>query len=149
MEKLIKNNLVIELHVPDFEVAKDFYSKLGFKVSLEDKPIEKEPGYMTMIRSDILGNTLLNFYGGDDRVYNQSFFKQFPRDTKRGFEIEITIPVENIEQLYKRAMSDLREYVVREIKELEDRNYTWKDFRMTDPFGFYIRLTELIDWGQK
>lgn len=149
MEKLIKNNLVIELHVPDFEVAKDFYSKLGFKVSLEDKPIEKEPGYMTMIRSDTLGNTLLNFYGGDDRVYNQAFFKQFPRDTKRGFEIEITIPVKNIEQLYKRAMSDLREYVVREIKELEDRNYTWKDFRMTDPFGFYIRLTELIDWGQK
>lgn len=149
MEKLIKNNLVIELHVPDFEVAKDFYSKLGFKVSLEDKPIEKEPGYMTMIRRDTLGNTMLNFYGGDDRVYNQAFFKQFPRDTKRGFEIEITIPVKNIEKLYDLAMSNLREYVVREIKELEDRNYTWKDFRMTDPFGFYIRFTELIDWGQK
>jgi len=24
-----------------------------------------------------------------------------------------------------------------------------KDFRMVDPFGFYLRFTELIDWGQR
>ena len=36
-----------------------------------------------------------------------------------------------------------------ELKELEDHGHKWKDFRMVDPFGFYIRFTELIDWGQE
>ena len=33
MKNPIKNNLIIELHVPDFSVVKDFYSKLGFEVN--------------------------------------------------------------------------------------------------------------------
>lgn len=34
MKKLITNNLIIELHIPDLNVAKDFYSKLGFGLCL-------------------------------------------------------------------------------------------------------------------
>ncbi|HUW72097.1 MAG TPA: hypothetical protein VMV66_02855 [Candidatus Humimicrobiaceae bacterium] len=147
MEK-IKNNLVIELHVPDLEMVKGFYSKLGFEITLDDKLNEKELGYLTMTRKDPLGNTMLNFYGGDGRVYSQSFFKQFPKDTKRGYATEITITTGDIEKIYKKASRELKDNIARELKELKDHGHKWKDFRMVDPFGFYIRFTELIDWGQ-
>lgn len=145
----IRNNLIIELHVPDLDIVKDFYSKLGFEIAIDDKLDKKELGYLTMIRKDKLGDTMLNFYGGDDRVYNQSFFRQFSKDTKRGYAIEVTITTGDIEEIYKKASKDLKNNIVRELKELEDHGHKWKDFRMVDPFGFYIRFTELIDWGQK
>ncbi len=144
----VRNNLIIELHVPDLEVAKSFYSKLGFRVTMDDKINAKELGYVTLTRQDGLGNTMLNFYGGDDRVYNQSFFKQFPRDTKRGYAAEVTMTTDNIEEVYELASKNLKTSIVRELKELEDHGHRWKDFRMVDPFGFYLRFTELIDWGQ-
>lgn len=149
MKNLIKNNLIIELHVPDLDIVKNFYSKLGFEVSMDDKPNEKNLGYLTMTREDKLGDTMLNFYGGDERVYNQSFFKQFPQDTKRGYATEVTITTGNIDELYRTASAHLKRYIVRELKEIEDHGHVWKDFRMVDPFGFYLRFTELIDWGQK
>jgi hypothetical protein len=116
---------------------------------MDDKPNEKNPGYLTMTRKDDLGNTMLNFYGGDERVYNQSFFKQFPKETKRGYATEVTIPTGNIDGVYDLASAHLKKYIVRELKELEDHGHQWKDFRMIDPFGFYLRFTELIDWGQR
>jgi hypothetical protein len=79
MEKSIRNNLIIELHVPDLAIVKDFYSKLGFKITMDDTPNENNPGYLTMTRKDELESTMLNFYGGDERVYNQSYFKQLTR----------------------------------------------------------------------
>lgn len=149
MKQPIRNNLIIELHVPDLEVVSGFYSKLGFDISMDDKPNEKELGYLTMTRQDEMGSTMLNFYGGDDRVYNQSHFKQFQKDTKRGYATEITIVVKDIDKLYESVNTQLKNNIVREIKELEDHGHKWKDFRMIDPFGFYLRFTELIDWGQK
>ncbi|MEI6836006.1 MAG: hypothetical protein WCK59_04195 [Candidatus Falkowbacteria bacterium] len=145
----IKNNLIIELHVPDLDLVKSFYSKLGFKISLDDNLDEKNLGYLTMTREDSLGNTMLNFYGGDKRIYDQSFFKKFPQDTNRGYATEITITTSDIDRLYKVASENLKTNIVRDLKELEDHGHIWKDFRMVDPFGFYIRFTELIDWGQK
>ena len=145
----IKNNLIIELHVPDLDLVKEFYSKLGFRVTMDDKINEKNLGYLTMTREDDLGDTMLNFYGGDVRVYNQAFFKQFPQDTKRGYAVEITIATSDIEKVYKTASENLKTNIVRDLKELEDHGHVWKDFRMIDPFGFYLRFTELIDWGQK
>lgn len=145
----IKNNLIIELHVPDLDIIKDFYSKLGFRVGLNDELNEKNLGYLTMIRDDELGKTMLNFYGGDKRVYDQSFFKQFPPDTKRGYATEITMTTSDVEKVYQIASENLKDYIVRDLKELEDHGHKWKDFRMVDPFGFYLRFTELIDWGQE
>ncbi len=145
----IRNNLIIELHVPDLQVVKDFYSKLGFAVKADDDVNSKDLGYLTMLRKDPIGNTLINFYGGDDRVYNQSYFKNFPKDTKRGYATEVTIPVSDIDTLYSTVLASLKKYVVRELTETRDHEFSWKDFRMEDPFGFYIRFTELLDWGQE
>src|SRR3989339_391370 len=146
MSKLIRNNLIIEMHVPDLGVVKDFYSKLGFKITMDDQPNEKELGYLTMTRVDELGNTMLNFYGGDDRVYSQSYFKQFSRDTKRAYASEVTMTVKNIDKIYQLAKNNLNKYIVRDLEEKEDHDHKWKDFRMEDPFGFYLRFTELLDW---
>jgi len=149
MKKNITNNLILELHIPNFELAKDFYKNLGFEINLEDKPSDNEVGYMTMTREDSIGKTMLNFYGGNAKVSDQSFFKQFPKETARGYGVGITIPVDNIETLYSKAQTTISNNIVRELKEITDQNQTWKDFRVTDPFGFYLRFTELIDWGQK
>jgi len=148
MKNPIRNNLVIELHVPDLNIIKEFYSKLGFVIGMEDDINDKELGYLTMTRSDELGNTMLNFYGGDDRVYNQSYFKQFPRDTKRAYASEVTIPTKDIDEMYELAMANLKDHVIKELKETKDHNHKWRDFRMEDPFGFYLRFTEILDWGQ-
>ncbi len=142
--KPIKNNLIIELHVPDFVKVKNFYSKLGFKILSED-PIGEQLGYLVMERVDGLGRTLINFYGGDKRVVGHSFFKDFSRETKPGYEVEITIPVENLEELYKKIPNELRSRVR---QELMFKRWNKKDFRIEDPFGFYLRFTELVDWGQ-
>ncbi|KKW42042.1 MAG: hypothetical protein UY92_C0011G0064 [Candidatus Magasanikbacteria bacterium GW2011_GWA2_56_11] len=102
-----------------------------------------------MTREDEMGDTMLNFYGGDDRVYNQSFFKQFPKDTARGYASEVTIVVKDIDELYQEVSEKLKKYIVREIAEKKDHGHVWRDFRMVDPFGFYLRFTEILDWGQK
>ncbi len=149
MKNQVRNNLIIELHVPDLELVKSFYSKLGFEVTMDDKVNKNELGYLTMTRKDALGNTMLNFYGGDERVYNQSYFKQFPKDTKRAYASEITIPVEDINEIYELAITNFKDYVVRGLQEKQDHEHKWKDFRMEDPFGFYLRFTELLDWGQE
>ncbi len=44
-----ENYSLIELHIPDFEVAKEFYGKLGFKVAWERKP-EGFKGYLVLKR---------------------------------------------------------------------------------------------------
>ena len=147
--KKIDNNLIIELHVPDFAPVKEFYSKLGFVITMDDAPNDTEQGYLTMTRSDAAGKTMLNFYGGDERVYGQSYFKQFPKETKRGYAAEVTIVAEDVEALYRQVAVPLKDNIARELKELRDHDHTWKDFRMVDPFGFYLRFTELLDWGQQ
>jgi len=149
MKNPIKNNLIIELHVPDFDIVKDFYTKLGFEVSVEDMPNESKSGYLTMILKDKLGQTLINFYGGNEKVYDQSFFKQFPKETRRGYAAGITIPVSDIKKMYSLAQDNLKANIVQEIKEFDDNEQSWRDFRIVDPFGFYIKFTELIDWGQE
>lgn len=145
--KNIINNLVIELHVADFNKVKEFYSFLDFETAHENIPAE-QPGYLVLKRKSDIGDTLLNFYGGDDRVYNQSFFKKFSKETPRGYATEITIPLSNINLEYEKIKNIAPFAIVRELKECADVGMKWKDFRMIDPFGYYIRVTELIDWGQ-
>lgn len=145
----IRNNLVIELHVPDFAPMKEFYSKLDFEI-ISEKPKGKDyPGYLVMQRRGDMGNTILNFYGDDERVFNQSYFKKFPKDTIRGYAIEMTIPIADIDSFYALAQRELSDHIEKELQETQDEKWKWRDFRMSDPYGYYLRFTELLDWGQK
>lgn len=127
-----QNDILLELHVPDFEKAKEFYGKLGFEVVWERRP-EGKKGYLILKR----GNSILCFWAGNNEVWNQNYFKQFPKNTKRGYAVEIVIMVENVERFYEKVKN-----FVRVVEELQLRPWGLKDFRIEDPFGFYIRFTE-------
>jgi catechol 2,3-dioxygenase-like lactoylglutathione lyase family enzyme len=144
----IRNNLIIELHIPDFDKAKKFYGVLGFEVILEHPVTDTAPGYMVLKRHDEMGDSIINFYGGNEQVYQQSYFKRFPSDTKRGYATSLTIPVSNIDSFFKQVSSAIPAHVMQEVQEKKDGDMKWRDFRLEDPFGFYLRFTELIDWGQ-
>ena len=75
----MKTDVFIELHIPDFQKAIDFYKILGFKV------VWLKEDYLVMRK----GKSILNFYMGCDKVYQHSYFGKFPKDTKRGYGVEI------------------------------------------------------------
>lgn len=132
MNKPINNSIQIELHVPDFELVKEFYGKLGFEVVWERKPEEKK-GYLVIKRD----NNILCFWPGNEYVEKQSYFQNFPSDTKRGYAVEIVIMTKDIDGLYRKAES-----FCKIVDELQKQPWGLKDFRIEDPFGFYLRFTE-------
>ena len=135
MQAPAQNSTLLELHVPDFEITKTFYEKLGFKVIWERKP-EGEKGYLVMKR----GNNVLCFWPGNDEIFRQNYFKRFPKETPRGYGVEIVIHVEDVEGMYTK---------VQDFAEVTDKlmMLPWglKDFRIVDPFGYYLRITEPHD----
>lgn len=126
------NDVYVELHVPDFKKAKNFYKKLGFRVVWERKP-EGKKGYLVMKK----GKNVLCFWPGNKNVYNQSYFKKFPKNTKRGYAVEIVIIVDSINRYYKKIKK-----IANVVDPLKKQPWGIMDFRVEDPFGFYLRITE-------
>ncbi len=129
------NEIYLEFHVPDFEITKGFYGKLGFSVVWEHKPDQKK-GYLVMQRK----GSILCFWPGNEKVYDQSYFKKFPRNTIRGYGVEIVIPIEGIETYYEQVKG-----CTNIVDALEIQPWGLKDFRIVDPFGYYLRITEPHD----
>ena len=120
----------IELHVPDFGPVKDFYGRLGFGVEREEAG---DDGYLVMRR----GTSALAFWPGSAAVVRHSFFGRFPAATRRGVGVEVIIEVEDVEALHE----DARQFA-RIVSPLERRPWGVRDFRIEDPFGYYLRITE-------
>jgi len=144
----VSNNLILELHVPDFQIVRDFYSLFGFTELWYDPTSGggSDLGYLTIKREDEIGTTQLNFYGDKDKVAQHAHFKDFPVDTPRGYEVEITIPVSDVQGLWEKVKGNLPEKQI--AQPLTLKRWNKRDFRVVDPFGFYLRFTELVDWGQ-
>lgn len=144
--KRITNNLVLEIHIPDFEKARQFYAIFGFKQTYYEPVSEKKgtPGYMVLKREDKIGDTLINFYGGNESVSKHIHFNRFPSNTPRGYGVEITIPVSDVNKLWGLINKKLAATHISE--PLRKKSWGKKDFRVIDPFGFYVRFTELVDW---
>src|SRR3989344_5415763 len=142
----VTNNLVLELHVPDFQKARAFYAIFGFSQMKYDPTSGggSDLGYMILKREDSLGETHLNFYGDKEKVSQHSHFKDFPPTTPRGYAVEITIPVSNVDMLWDSVKDKLKPAQV--AQPLTLKRWGKKDFRVIDPFGFYVRFTELVDW---
>ena len=130
-----QNNTLLELHIPDFGKAKDYYGKLGFEVAWERKP-DGFKGYLVFEMQD----NILCFWGGNEHIYEQPYFKRFPNDTKRGYGVEIVILVENVEKYY----SQVKDFA-NVVEELVLQPWGLKDFRVEDPFGYYLRITSRHD----
>ncbi len=127
----METDIHIELHVPDFKKTIGFYQILGFDVVwINDR-------YLVMKK----GKSYLNFNEGSARVYQQSYFRNFPQNTKRGYAVEIVIPIDNIKRFYDSVKDK-----VKIVQPLILKRWGKKDFRVEDPFGFYLRFTERFDW---
>ena len=137
MQNVALTDTTIELSVDNFQTAKDFYTKLGFQIVWEDPAIEgQQNGYMVMK----IGNSVLCFFCGNKEVYNHIYFKQFPKTTKRGYGVEISIPTENIDEYYNLVVSKIdNKYIY---QPLEEKPWGKKDFRVEDPFGYFLRFNE-------
>ncbi len=133
-----ESDLMLELHVPDFEVAKDFYSNFGFKLVWERRATSEETGYMVLRRA----KTVLCFYAGDNRVYEHSYFGRWGEGTKRGYGVEIIIPIDGIKSFYQNVQLKQPNSIVQPLK----TRYSHPDFRVEDPFGFYLRFVERYNW---
>lgn len=131
------SDIILELHVPDFDIVKNFYGKLGFKKVWEYPP-KNQTGYLVMRRD----NSILAFFCGNDEVYNHSFFKRFPKITPRGYGVEICLYISDqpIDQYYQQALKEIGGDKI--ITPLELKPWGSKDFRIIDPFGFYICIRE-------
>jgi uncharacterized glyoxalase superfamily protein PhnB len=127
-------DVYIELHAPDFKRAIEFYSRLGFK------PLWRTEDYLVMKRK----SSVLNFYGGSQKVYSHSYFGRFKKTTKCGYGVEIIIPVDQVERLYKSAKK-----FAKIVQPLMLKKWGRRDFRIVDPFGFYLRITERYEWVGK
>ncbi|HEV2118717.1 MAG TPA: VOC family protein [Candidatus Bathyarchaeia archaeon] len=124
-------DVFIELHVPDFNRTIEFYSRLGFKLRWRSED------YLVMKRK----RSVLNFYGGSEKVYRHSYFGRFSKNTKCGYGVEIIIPVDRVERLYK----TVRKFA-KVVQPLQSKKWGRRDFRILDPFGFYLRITERYEW---
>lgn len=128
----IENHLLVELHVDNFDLAKKYYSLFGFVIAREDID-EGFGGYLVM---ELEGN-IICFWPGDETVFDQTHFSKFPADTPRGHGVEIVVMVDDVEKLYE-SVKD----TVNIVEPLRMRPWGKKDFRVTDPFGYYLRFTE-------
>ena len=88
------------------------------------------------------GKSILNFYCGTNQVYKHDFFGKFPKDTPRGYAVEIIIQIAGIESFYKKFKMLFPENIVKEL----NNKYSHKDFRAVDPYGFYVRFVEKNNW---
>ena len=85
------------------------------------------------------------FWGGNEEIYTHEHFRKFSRDTPRGYGVEMVLPVSNLEEYYEqvRRFADV-------VEPLQERPWGLKDFRIVDPFGYYIRITshhDVLDAG--
>jgi len=136
MSELV-SDILIELHVPDFAPAKEFYGKIGYEIVWQ-KEEKIDEGYLVMRN----GKSILNFYCGTNQVYKHDFFGKFPKDTPRGYAVEIIIQIAGIESFYKKFKMLFPENIVKEL----NNKYSHKDFRAVDPYGFYVRFVEKNNW---
>lgn len=125
------NYLHLELHVPDFDQVKSYYGSLGFRVVWERAP-EEAKGYL-VIEMD---GTVICFWGGNDAIYDQPYFKRFPRETPRGYGVELVVMVEDIESYYEKVKD-----TASVVEPLIKQPWGLQDFRIADPFGYYLRFT--------
>jgi len=134
------NRIQLELHVEDFEAIKQYYNTLGFSVVWE-RPPEGFKGYLVLNR----GGNILCFWAGNQQVYDQPYFKQFPRDTPRGYGVEIVIIVDDIHSFYEGVKG-----IANVVEQLSQQPWGLWDFRACDPAGYYLRFTsdhDILDPG--
>lgn len=138
MSEVSSTDITLELSVPNFEITKQFYGNLGFEVVWAEAP-KGINGYLVMKRY----KSILCFFCGSEDVYKHPYFKNFPPETKRGYGVEVSIPVVNIDEFYKKVVEKIDKHHI--FQPLKEQPWGKKDFRIEDPFGYFLRFNEPWD----
>jgi len=125
------NKLQLELHVEDFAPIKEYYGNLGFEVVWQREP-EAFKGYLVIS----MNGNILCFWGGNEQVFDQPYFKRFHQETPRGYGVEVVVMVNDI-QAYYETVKDKANVV----EPLVQQPWGLWDFRCVDPAGYYLRFT--------
>lgn len=137
--KFTYTNTLIELSVPSFTKVMDFYSILGFKKVWQEEPMGMN-GYLVINRKD----SVLCFFCGNQNVYEHPYFVKFPKASVRGYGVEISIPVEDIEEYYAKLINKIPSKNI--FQKLKLQPWGVKDFRLVDPYGYFLRINEPTDF---
>jgi catechol 2,3-dioxygenase-like lactoylglutathione lyase family enzyme len=124
--------ILVELHVSDLLKAREFYSSLGYH------EVRREDRYLVLSK----GEALLHFYLCASKHPEHHYFKRkVEKDpASLGIGVEIIIFSAELDQdfaaMYQRGA----------VKEgIKARPWGVRDFRVADPFGYYLRVSEPYD----
>ena len=127
--------MYLELHVPNFDVVREFYSKLGFVIVWEREP-EEYKGYLVMKKDA----DVICFWGGNEDIYTHEYFGKYSPETPRGYGVELVLQIADLETYYKQVQT-----FAEVVEPLQMKPWGLQDFRIIDPLGYYIRITSPHD----
>jgi catechol 2,3-dioxygenase-like lactoylglutathione lyase family enzyme len=120
-----------ELFVVDIDTTIKFYEDvLGFSTT------RHESGYAALNNGNVaIGIGLL--VGLPE---NHHFRTRWPSGSSPGLGVELVLEVDEVDGFFKRAKDQLHN--VGQIQDIEDQPWGLRDFRVIDPDGYYVRVTE-------
>lgn len=127
--------MTIELHVDDFARVEAFYTRLGFKEAWK-QDADDHKGYLVMTMED----NVIRFWCGNETVQDHPYFKTFPADAPLGKGVELVFTTSNLEKLYETFKDDPAL-----LQPLKKKPWGLSDFRLRDPYGYYLRITSPHD----
>ena len=121
--------LRLELFASDMEASIDFYTRvLAFELA------RHEPGDYASLR---LGDVLLGVGPVAKLPEEGGYFGREIATLRRGLGVEIVIEVDDVDGCQERVASSSHPI----LEPLRDRPWGLRDFRISDPDGYYLRVT--------
>ena len=116
----------------DVDTTIQFYEDvLGFSTT------RRESGYVALNNGNVeIGLGLL--VGLPE---NHHFRTRWPSGSLPGLGVEIVLEVDEVEGFFKRAKDQIHS-VGGQIQDIADQPWGLRDFRVIDPDGYYVRVTE-------
>ncbi len=121
-----------ELFVVDVDASIKFYEDvLGFSTT------RHESGHVALNN----GNVAIGLGRLVGLPENHHFRTRWPTDSLPGLGVEIVLEVDEIEGFFKRAQDQIHN-AGGQLQDIADQPWGLRDFRVIDPDGYYVRVTE-------
>ena len=125
----------MELFALDIEASIAFYSRvLAFELA------RHEPGDYASLR---LGGVVLGIGPVAKLPEEGGYFGRDIATLRRGLGVEIVIEVDDVDGCYERVADSGHPI----LEPLQERPWGLRDFRISDPDGYYLRITSLPAGG--
>ena len=121
--------LRLELFALDMEASIAFYTRV-----LTFELVRHEPGDYASLR---LGGVVLGIGSVGKLPEEGGYFGRDIATLRRGLGVEIVIEVDDVEGCYERVAASGHPI----LEPLRDRQWGLRDFRISDPDGYYLRVT--------